>query len=705
MDSLGYAISQRFLSLKDNCLDELGVIALVFSGSTLYHHAENGTLNHASDFDMALFVNSKDDIGSLLGSKRHLLMRVLCIVREEEPPLQLPIDTCPSYEQLDGVRFAGHDAAGLKRSVKILSLEYFRSSSRCINLLSRKDRRVYSGFTLDGFEADRFQQATKLDGGLVLLHDPWLFEKNGMQSPHDKRHGVRAAFGVTADLLLTGLWFVGEDPFGRDVRRNIIDFASLRTGTAIESGNVSFARSPRFGKVYSDWLSNRWQSSTVRARSCEEAGDCEQPRTGPKFNFYGPMMDLSHLNRHRIPPNIAKLGSAQITLFLNEVANSDKIVNLPKTPFSSNSLTSTVALSCRYSEANQLKTVIFCKQTSQDHLSAECQGALLAASFLPHVQHPREIQGRALYPWFSGRSEAELQLEFESSQDPATWNIVLDAEMRKAEDMLRAYCMSLHVPRYSDKQTRSPSIHRFFHERLYEDCRIKSFYGKGVTVNGDSIPLETLCQLELHINGTRYSTLRSILDTAIDSLSCTSDAAIPIAFGLGDGHGGNVMVASEITQPARRLLYVDYEVTGFHSPLLDLAKPLYNDVFFRALYSDEIASAPKVRVKVDNGALIIDTCYGPSSLARAILGIKRRFLVEPLFQYALDQGLDLHIATGILSSALFACGFLTRNYSGNENAFFINLSISVALAAARTLEDIWTIAENVLSGGVSCPRS
>ena len=44
------------------------------------------------------------------------------------------------------------------------------------------------------------------------------------------------------------------------------------------------------------------------------------------------------------------------------------------------------------------------------------------------------------------------------------------------------------------------------------------------------------------------------------------------------------MVSLDIDAPY--LLYVDYEVTGYHTPFLDLAKPIYMDGFFNAAYAD-----------------------------------------------------------------------------------------------------------------------
>jgi hypothetical protein len=48
------------------------------------------------------------------------------------------------------------------------------------------------------------------------------------------------------------------------------------------------------------------------------------------------------------------------------------------------------------------------------------------------------------------------------------------------------------------------------------------------------------------------------------------------------------MVTEDSASPG--ITYIDYEVSGFHSPFLDMAKSIYNDCFFNVLYADLLCS-------------------------------------------------------------------------------------------------------------------
>ena len=83
--------------------------------------------------------------------------------------------------------------------------------------------------------------------------------------------------------------------------------------------------------------------------------------------------------------------------------------------------------------------------------------------------------------------------------------------------------------------------------------------------------------------------------------------------GLGDGHLGNVLLSKEKGMNQEyNVLMVDYEISGYHSPFLDLVKPYYVDVFFAIFFAD-ILSVDNLlqkglisRLSVDNNCITID---------------------------------------------------------------------------------------------------
>lgn len=305
MDGLACKIAERFLWLDNRLLKDLGIIAVVLSGSVLYCHAENDTLDQARDLDMAMIVPSARELVVMLGKERAKLMRLLCMAEEEHPEIQWPSNI--RWRYVDGIRFAGFDSAGLKRSAKILTRQAFDRSDGLINLLSKKDRRVYEGFTFAGAPVRRLQPATKVGNGLVILHDPWLFQGNHtVDVQMCKSHA--SAFGVTADLLLTGFWVCGEQSVGPSLRRTLIDFAAERTCAGLDPTTTTFARSPRFGKLYREWLAGQWEVPAIADGGHSESRSHKKVREGSstQLTLYGPAGDSAALRiESQIDPIIA----------------------------------------------------------------------------------------------------------------------------------------------------------------------------------------------------------------------------------------------------------------------------------------------------------------------------------------------------------------------------------------------------------------
>ena len=79
------------------------------------------------------------------------------------------------------------------------------------------------------------------------------------------------------------------------------------------------------------------------------------------------------------------------------------------------------------------------------------------------------------------------------------------------------------------------------------------------------------------------------LETLLNYLYPIATSLSPGVFGLGDAYGVNIMVSEKVGPDNRReLLYIDYEITGYYSVMLDLAKSFYNDIFSEVLYADNV---------------------------------------------------------------------------------------------------------------------
>ena len=196
--------------------------------------------------------------------------------------------------------------------------------------------------------------------------------------------------------------------------------------------------------------------------------------------------------------------------------------------------------------------------------------------------------------------------------------------------------------------------------------------------------------MQFTVNRVSYPSFGQVSRDATRGLHPTAASLCPSAFGLGDAHGANIM-NSETEGPDNRgeLLYIDYEVTGSHSVILDLAKPLYLDVFSEMLYADNIYDPPRIEYALDDGFINITMIASTDRLGQEILNIKRRFLVDLIFQYPRDKGCGLEEHVPQLAYALFSCACLTRNFKGNWDSLFRNIAVGVVLLQAADLEKLW----------------
>ena len=95
----------------------------------------------------------------------------------------------------------------------------------------------------------------------------------------------------------------------------------------------------------------------------------------------------------------------------------------------------------------------------------EINGAVQAAKYYPLVQHPTKLNtGELLYLFFDRKSLAALRVSYILNRrtDSALRNFILAVELRKAEDILRAYVQFFR----KDAPVNSPQINRLFYDRV-----------------------------------------------------------------------------------------------------------------------------------------------------------------------------------------------------------------------------------------------
>ncbi|KAH9907922.1 hypothetical protein F4778DRAFT_453847 [Xylariomycetidae sp. FL2044] len=221
------------------------IAAVILGGSRLYKEAAQVAPD--SDWDGIVIVHDKHDILTLVNEKRGSLLSLLDLEKEEEyagPSLRVPEPSSPLWSEFDAVRISGFDRRGAKRSVKILSLDYFSQGKTSLDILSYKDRRVFERIRPGGMSY-LVQQVTTLPNQMRIIHDQWVFE-----APLSS--GAAAAeFGVTSDLIVSGACIVGPE-YGLSIKKQIVSHWSSVSGLVLTID--TFARVSRFSPKYKEWL-------------------------------------------------------------------------------------------------------------------------------------------------------------------------------------------------------------------------------------------------------------------------------------------------------------------------------------------------------------------------------------------------------------------------------------------------------------------
>jgi hypothetical protein len=346
--------------------------------------------------------------------------------------------------------------------------------------------------------------------------------------------------------------------------------------------------------------------------------------------------------------------------------------------------------------------------TVQKHFPLSCLQRLVAVDYNAQM---------LFYDLFEGMTLSEMRLDYylggksfltgthKNGNEKGFLGAVnwfLDLELRRAEHILDAYSKTIDVnpdPTSCSRQR----IHRFYYARLKSDSRFLEFYSERcldvlkIPSPKQDFTTGDFMNAPLIINGVTYPPLRHHFDRATDLLDPYKEgglSSLPVAFGLGDGHGGNLMVTEDINGSSARAMYIDYEVSGSHSPFLDMAKSIYIDAFFNVLYADLLCgtaikssssknnmSGATVSWDIQPDTIDIDYKLRVDKISKCIATSKLEYVLLPIFDLVnRHDTLKANLSLDVLSSALFTCAMLTRNFRERPDVFFLNLAIGVRLA-------------------------
>ena len=265
--------------------------------------------------------------------------------------------------------------------------------------------------------------------------------------------------------------------------------------------------------------------------------------------------------------------------------------------------------------------------------------------------------------------------------------ILIDAERRECERLLDIYSATL-AECSAAENARAP-IHQLFWHRIVGG-RMGSFYaGQSVAIPGSQsmLSFEEILTKQWAINGVvQQYTLGELIERAKIVLD-PRRAAMTVT-GHGDAHFGNVFLEGESEE--RDYLYFDPAFAGQHSPLLDIIKPLFHNVFATWMYfPEDIAANLHLSVSVQENTLHIEHDYVLTPIRQAILRTKIEYLFKPLISGLWAKQALPDDWQEIMWLALLCCPLLTVNLFDSkrmpEKISWLGLSFAVQMGNSGVL--------------------
>jgi len=252
----------------------------------------------------------------------------------------------------------------------------------------------------------------------------------------------------------------------------------------------------------------------------------------------------------------------------------------------------------------------------------------------------------------------------------ATIETLVAAERRECERLLNIYQTTL-ASSSAEEHAQAP-IHQLFWHRL-TGGRLKKFYqGKSIpfpeqrkTQNAEpALLFEELLRYRWTINGTPITGNQQTLGDLIERAKVVLNpayAAMTI-IGHGDAHFGNVFLEDQ-----KNYLYFDPAFAGRHSPILDIVKPLFHNVFATWMYfPQQVAQDLQLSVAVRGTNIFIEHNYELTPVRQAILQTKMEHLLSPLQAWLREQDALPANWFEVMTLALMCCPLLTVNLLDQE---------------------------------------
>ena len=333
-------------------------------------------------------------------------------------------------------------------------------------------------------------------------------------------------------------------------------------------------------------------------------------------------------------------------------------------------------------DASQL---FFKTHVEQDNVISEYYNAeMLAAAgypvILPLYSSKQSDQQLLIYPVIHAPSVFDVARRAEVTGELGSEEVqrLIGYQHQSDDDLLGYYQLSLQ-PRASSEPN-SP-IHQLFWHRL-TGGRFHRFYNDyaNFTLPHGNFQNPTVLNIQWSINGSDYAnSLDELVTRAIAVLDPTASQDVTI-IGHGDAHNGNVFLTED------GLVYFDPAFAGRHSPLLDLVKPLFHNVFAMWMYFPQEESARfDISVVEEEDRWNITHNYALNPLRRMFFDSKFDRVFIPILQQLQAQNALRSDWRELVKLALMCCPLLTMNLTAfPPKIALLGLCFAVEMGAEST---------------------
>jgi hypothetical protein len=274
-----------------------------------------------------------------------------------------------------------------------------------------------------------------------------------------------------------------------------------------------------------------------------------------------------------------------------------------------------------------------------------------------------------IYEVVTSPSVFDVAWEIEQGRcKPGALKTLTEAQNLADRQLFQIYRQTL-AKQSAEKNAKAP-VHQLFYHRLTQG-RFNRFYGplpgieqgeqhdRMVLFPNGQHTVSDIWRVRWRINGQIYeSSLDKIISDAIQLLNpATSTASI---IGHGDAHNGNIFLISEKVPP--RLIYFDPAFAGRHSPLLDLVKPIFHNVFAMWMYYPELKKETiKLHLTQNDDLWDVSYSYALPPVREMFFWSKIEHVLIPILKELKRVNLLPKNWRSFFKAALFCCPLLTMN--------------------------------------------